>query len=59
MDYNFGKMGSGKYSDDNVLCTFDTGETEMYLKKELECFSEHIQSVSSDGVSWFYKNGTT
>ena len=43
------------YSNDNVLCTFDTAETEMYLKKELECFSEHIQSVSSDGLSWFYK----
>lgn len=43
------------YSNDNVLCTFDIAETEMYLKKELECFSEHIQSVSSDGLSWFYK----
>lgn len=43
------------YSNNEFLCRFDTEETEMYLKQELEHFSEHIQSVSSDGLSWFYK----
>jgi len=41
------------YSNDHLLHKSETEETERFLKEELERFSQHIQAVSADGLSWF------
>jgi len=43
------------YSNDHLLRKFDGEEIEKFVREELVHFSQQIQSVSPEGLSWFYQ----